>query len=103
MGKNTSFVLGLIGGILGFITAFFGFFLSIFASSIRSSVPWIFVFSTIGIIGSVIVRSKPKIGGIIMLISGLVIVIFSSLFGLLPMILLVLGGILGITYKERKK
>ncbi|MFH1376050.1 MAG: hypothetical protein ABIH25_00270 [Candidatus Woesearchaeota archaeon] len=104
MGKRTTeFVLGLLGGIFGFGTAFFGFFFSLIATEIGGSIPWIFAGSIVAIVGSVFVKSKAKIGGIIMLLGGITILISSGLFGILPFVLLFIAGLMGLIKKDGKR
>ena len=96
--RNAEFVLGLLGGIFGFGTGFFGFFFS-FINDLGSSVAWVFILSVMGIMGSIVVKFRPKMGGIIMLISGIGILISSFLFGLLPFTLLFIAGLMGLIRK----
>lgn len=98
--RTAEFVLGLLGGIFGFVTGFLGLVLSAFAD-LGSSVVWIFLLAIAGIVGSAVVKSKAKLGGWIMLISGIGILICSSLFGLLPAILLIIGGLMALIKKDK--
>lgn len=77
MKRTTEFVLGLIGGIFGFIGAFMALMIGGIDASFSSSgtseiigLGWGAVFlSILAIIGSVLVKSKPKLGGILLIIS----------------------------------
>lgn len=100
--RTTELVLGLLGGIFGFIGAIvaigFGGLAGAFGASGASDVVGAgfiaILFSIIGIIGAVTVKSKPKRSGTLMIISafGGLICIFVAF--LLPFILLLIGGIM---------
>ncbi|EIJ79177.1 hypothetical protein PB1_16509 [Bacillus methanolicus PB1] len=111
MKRTTEFVLGLLGGIFGFIGAFMALFIggvdAAFSSSGTSEViglGWAAVIlSILGIIGSVVVKSKAKFGGILMLISAIGGVISISMFYILPGVLLLIAGLMGIFRKDKNK
>lgn len=110
MKRTTEFVLGLIGGIFGFFGAFMALLIggvdAAFASTGTSEIiglGWAAIlFSTLAIIGSVLVKSKAKFGGILMLISAIGGLICIYMFYLLPCILLLIAGIMGVARKEKK-
>ncbi|SMO73575.1 DUF4064 domain-containing protein [Melghirimyces algeriensis] len=108
MKRTTEFVLGLIGGIIGFGAAFFALFFgavdeAVSGSSEVSSLGWAaFLFSILSIVGAVVVKFKAKIGGILMLISGIGGLFSISLFYVLPALLLVIGGLMGVLRKEKQ-
>ncbi len=108
---KTSFTLGLIGGIIGFFAAITALavggigtaFNASGAETITILGAFAIIFSIIGIVFSVVSNKKPKIGGWLMIISGIAILICISLFGLLPAILLILGGIVALTKEKDNK
>lgn len=109
MKRTAEFVLGLIGGIFGFIGAILAITLGGIAGAFEvegassvSGLGWdAFILSIVGIIGCVIVRSKPKVGGILMLVAAVGGVICISLFYLVPGILLFIAGLMGLIRKEK--
>lgn len=65
---------------------------------------WIAVIlSVLGIIGSVLVRNRAKLGGIFMLIAVVGGFIATFVFYLLPGILLLVAGLMGIFKKEESE
>jgi hypothetical protein len=48
------------------------------------------------LIGAIVVKFKAKLGGWIMLISGVAILISISLFGVVPLLFLGIAGLMGI-------
>ena len=107
MGRTAEFVLGLIGAILGFIGAITAIFLggidtALTGSTSIASSAWIaFFMSIVGLVGAIMVRSKEKMGGILMLISAIVGVICIFIFYLVPGILLLIGGLMGLFRNEK--
>ncbi|MFN2745167.1 MULTISPECIES: DUF4064 domain-containing protein [Bacillus] len=109
MKRTTEFVLGLIGGIFGFIGAFIALMIggidAAFSSSGTSQIVglgWGAVFfSILGIVGSVIVRNKAKLGGIMLLISAIGGFICIFMFYILSGVLLFIAGIMGLVRKEK--
>jgi hypothetical protein len=109
MGKRTTeFVLGLLGGIFGFIGAFFamavagigGAFGAEGASTI-SSLGWLaLLFSVLAIVGSVVVKHKPRLGGVLMLVSAIGGLISISFGFFLSFVLLLIAGLMGIFKKK---
>ena len=110
MGKRTTeFVLGLLGGIFGFIGSFIalavggigGAFGASGASTI-SGLGWLaLLFSILAIVGSVVVKHRPKLGGTFMLIAGIGGLISISMFFILPFVLLLIAGLMGLIRKDR--
>ena len=106
--RTTEFVLGLIGGIFGFIGAIIalaigglGNAFGAEGASTISSLGWLaIVFSILGIVGCVVVRSKSKLGGVFMLISAIGGLISISFFYALSFVLLLLAGLMGIFKKK---
>lgn len=108
MARTTEFVLGLIGGIFGFFGALlvlmFGGIGSVLGASSTSNVISLglvaILFSILAIVGSVVVRSKAKLGGWFMIISAVGGLICISLAYLLPFVLLLIAGLMGVIKKE---
>lgn len=106
---KTSFILGLIGGILGFFSGILALtiggvgeaFNLLGAGELTGLGIAAIIFSIIAIIFSVISTKKPKLGGWIMIISGIAILICISLFGLLPAVLIITGGIMALVKKKK--
>ncbi|MNG21850.1 hypothetical protein D3C84_1062640 [compost metagenome] len=61
------------------------------------------LFSVVGIVGSIVVRSKAKLGGALMTISAIAGVISVSMFYVIPGILLIIGGLMGLLRKDKTK
>jgi len=102
--RTTEFVLGLIGGIIGFLAAIFALFVGGVDAAISSSgtseittLGWLaFLFSTLAIVGAVVVRSNAKMGGILLLVSAIGGFISIYLFYLVSAILIGIAGIMGV-------
>ena len=109
--RTTEFVLGLIGGIFGFFGAllalFFGGVDAAFSESGSSEViglGWAaFLFSALAIVGSVVVKSKAKLGGIFLIIAAVGGLISISLFFLVPFILIAIAGFMGVFKKDKEQ
>lgn len=102
--RTVELVLGLLGGIFGFFGALFaigiGGLAGAFGASGASDVVGLgfaaIIFSIIGIIGAVSVKSKSKTAGWLMIISAFGGLISISFAYLLPFILLLIGGIMAL-------
>jgi len=102
--RTTELVLGLLGGIFGFFGAFFAIGIgglgSAFGASGASDVVGLgfaaIVFSILGIIGAVLVKSKSKTAGWLMIISAFGGLISIGFAYLLSFVLLLIGGILAL-------
>lgn len=102
--RTVELVLGLLGGIFGFFGALFaigiGGLAGAFGASGASDVIGLgfaaIIFSIIGIIGAVIVKSKTKAAGWLMIISAFGGLISISFAYLLSFILLLIGGIMAL-------
>lgn len=100
--RTVELVLGLLGGIFGFFGALFAIGIGglggAFGVSGASDVVGLgfgaIIFSIIGIIGAVTVKSKSKRAGSLMIISAFGGLICISFAFLLPFILLLIGGIM---------
>ncbi|EEK52968.1 DUF4064 domain-containing protein [Bacillus cereus group sp. MYBK163-2] len=109
MKRTAEFVLGLIGGIFGILCAFIALFIGGLGSALEAdgantviSLGWGAVgLSILGIVGSVMVRSKAKAGGIMMTVAAIGGFICISLIYLLPGVLLLIGGLMGIFRKDK--
>jgi len=108
LSRTTEFVLGLIGGIVAFGGAFFALAFGAVDKAVSGSGTIsglgvaAFVFAALAIVGAIVVKLKPKLGGWLLLLSGVGILISISLFGVLPMLLLVPAGLMGLLRKEPK-
>lgn len=109
MKRTAEFVLGLIGGIFGIICAFIALLIGGMGAAFEAEgantiigLGWGAVgLSILGIVGSVMVRGKAKVGGIMMTIAAIGGFICISIFFLLPGILLLIGGLMGIFRKDK--
>ncbi|MBS4201856.1 DUF4064 domain-containing protein [Bacillus sp. FJAT-49732] len=111
MKRTTEFVLGLLGGIFGFIGAIMALLIGGVDAAISNSgesdiigLGWAaIILSIVGIVGSAMVKGKPKVGGILMLIAAIGGIISISLFYLLPCVLLLIAGLMGVFRKDKSK
>ncbi|GAB6466590.1 DUF4064 domain-containing protein [Bacillus paranthracis] len=109
MKRTAEFVLGLIGGIFGIICAFVALLIGGMGAAFEAEgantiigLGWGAVgLSILGIVGSVMVRGKAKAGGIMMTIAAIGGFICISIFFLLPGVLLLIGGLMGIFRKDK--
>lgn len=109
MKRTAEFVLGLIGGIFGILCAFIALFIGRVASAMEAEgasnvigLGWAaVVLSILGIVGSVMVKSKAKVGGAMMTIAAIGGFICISFIYILPAVLLLIGGLMGIFRKEK--
>lgn len=109
MKRTAEFVLGLIGGIFGILCAFIALFIGGLGSALEADgantvigLGWGAVaLSVLGIVGSVMVRSKAKVGGIMMTVAAIGGFICISIIYLLPGVLLLIGGLMGIFRKDK--
>ncbi|EEK52352.1 DUF4064 domain-containing protein [Bacillus cereus ATCC 10876] len=109
MKRTAEFVLGLIGGIFGIICAFIALLIGGMGAAFEADgantvigLGWGAVaLSILGIVGSVMVRSKAKVGGIMMTVAAIGGFICISIIYLLPGVLLLIGGLMGIFRKDK--
>lgn len=109
MKRTTEFVLGLIGGIFGILCAFIALFIGGVGAAVEADganqvigLGWAAVaLSILGIVGCIIVKSKAKVGGIMMTIAAIGGFICISVIYLLPGVLLLIGGLMGIFRKDK--
>lgn len=108
MKRTTEFVLGLIGGIFGFFGAMFalafGGIDAAFSDSGTSEITGLgwaaMLFSILAIVASAIVKKKAKLGGILLLVSAVGGIISISMFFILPAVLIIIAGCMGVFRKE---
>lgn len=109
MSRTTEMILGILSGIIGFGGAFFALFIGVADEAVNGSSEVsglaiaAFVFSILAIVGGVWVKFNAKIGGWMMIVSGIGGTISISLFFLLPLVLLLAGGIMALVRKEKKR
>jgi Protein of unknown function (DUF4064) len=111
MKRTTEFVLGLIGGVFGILFSFAALFMGVIDSALNASgtsslsaLGWSAVaMSTLGIVGSIVVKSKPKLGAAFMLIAAIGGTVSISMFYILPGILFLIAGIMGLVRKDKSK
>ncbi|WP_413861829.1 DUF4064 domain-containing protein [Methanobrevibacter sp. UBA417] len=97
---TTELVLGILGGIFGILGAILAIMFSAFGGDeILMLGMSALIGSIVGIIGAVYLNKNAKYGGIILIISAIWVLISISLFGVLPAILLGIGGILALMKK----
>ncbi|MCR6105730.1 hypothetical protein HXA34_05435 [Salipaludibacillus agaradhaerens] len=107
MSRTTEMILGILGGLIGFGGAFFALFIGTVdeavsgSSQISSLGTSAFLFSILAIIGAIIVKFKAKLGGWLMVISGVAILISISMFGVVPALFLISAGLMGILRKPK--
>ncbi len=107
-----SFVLGILGGVFGILV---GLVVLVLAGTSEALSPWLgedtrrivgqlyvqtfvaLLGGVLGIIGGAIGR---KIGGVILMLASLFVLVGGGLFGILPFILLLVGGVL--SFREAK-
>lgn len=107
MSRTTEMVLGILGGIFGIAGAFFALFVGSVDEAFNGSSELsglgtaAFIFSALAIISAIIVKFKAKLGGWLLIISGVGILISISLFGVLPALLIIPAGLMGILRKPK--
>lgn len=109
MKRTTEFVLGLIGGIFGIICAFIALLIGGMGAAFEADgadtvigLGWGAVaLSILGIVGSVVVKKNAKVGGIMMTVAAIGGFICISLIYILPGVLLLIGGLMGIFRKDK--
>lgn len=107
MNRTTEMILGIIGGLIGFGGAFFALFIGSVDEAVSGSSDIsglgvsAFLFSALAVIGAIVVKFKAKLGGWLMVISGVAILISISLFGVVPALFLISAGLMGIFRREK--
>ncbi|SER71513.1 hypothetical protein [Salisediminibacterium halotolerans] len=107
MNRTTEMVLGILGGLIGFAGAFFALFMGEIdqATGGDNTLTGLgmsaFLFSTLGVIGGILVKFKAKLAGWVMVISGVAILVSISLFGFIPALLLVPAGLMALLRKPQ--
>ncbi|PET65154.1 hypothetical protein CN514_12350 [Bacillus sp. AFS001701] len=108
MKRTAEMVLGILGSIFAFGSSFFALFFGTVdeafngKSEITSMGGTAFFFSVIALIFAIVINWKPRFSGIVLVISGIVILVSTGLFGVLPAILIVISGLMGIFRKVKK-
>jgi hypothetical protein len=105
------FAMGLIAGIFGILAALLamliggigGAFNAAGAGGIVGLAVAALLFSIFGIIGASISKSKPKLAGTFMLISGVAGFVCISLFYIISGILFIVAGFIGIFTKRKNR
>jgi hypothetical protein len=99
-----SFLLGILGGIFSFLMGVLvvlpiaiGQANGAVDTDLTINIVLAFLAGILGMVGGVVGNGK---GGAILIISGVLALIGTSLFGILPFILLIVGGVLA--FRERK-
>ncbi|MGF7049096.1 NADH:ubiquinone oxidoreductase subunit K [Paenibacillus sp. DS2015] len=102
------FAMGLIAGIFGIIASIIAMFIggvdAALSDSGTSQIGALAVsallFSILGIVGSAFAKSKPRLSGWLMLISGIAGFISISMFYILSGVLFIIAGFMGILTKK---
>lgn len=108
MKRIAEMVLGILGSIFAFGSSFFALAFGTVdeafngKSEITSMGSTAFLFSVIALIFAIVVNWRPRFSGVVLVISGIVILFSTGLFGVLPAILIVMSGLMGI-FRKRKK
>jgi len=110
MKRTTEFVLGLIGGIFGIISGFIAMMIGGIGGAVgangASTVGHLgmaaILLSVLGIVGAVMMNSKAKIGAWFMVIASVGGFISVSMFYILPGILLIIAGLMGLLRRQPK-
>ena len=108
MTRTAEFVLGLLGGIFGFFASIFALAVGGVGSAFNASgastivgLGWsAMLFSIVGIVGAALVKNKTKLGSWLMIVSAVAGLILISFFYILPFVLLLTGGLIGLLKKE---
>lgn len=104
MNRTVGLLAGLIGGSFGFIASLFVYLFRYDEINEVTGSIWLgFLFSLLAIAGSVIVRSKGTIGGIMLIIASVGVFITVPIFDLISAILIMIAGLTGITKAEQKQ
>lgn len=100
------FAMGLIAGIFGIIASIIALFVGEIDAAFggKSGITGLgisaLIFSVLGIVGAAMSKAKPKIAGILMIISGVAGFISIFMFYILSGILFVIAGFMGIISKK---
>lgn len=100
MGKE--FWLGLIGGIFGILGALAAIVVGSFGEAVTGSSEGLYVLGSVALLFSIVGMGAPAVIdtkkwiGAIMIISGIVVLVAISMFGVLTLILFVIGGIIAL-------
>lgn len=105
--RTIELVLGIIGGFFGLLGGIAAIFIGSFGEAFNfagySDIMFLgtlaIIVSITGIIGAVLVKNKPKLGGILMILSGIIGFISIFVFYIIGGFFLALGGILALVRK----
>lgn len=105
--RTLELVLGIIGGFFGIVggiaAVMIGSFGAAFEAAGYSDIVILgtvaIIVSITGIVGAVLVKNKPKLGGTLMILSGIIGFISIFVFYILGGIFLVIGGLLALIRK----
>src|SRR4030042_4115597 len=107
--KGAVLALGIIGAIAGLIAGLFALGVQGMSeafgaegSNIAANGIVAILASVVGLVGAVLVFSKPKLAGWIMIGSAIVGLVATSMFYIIALIFLGIGGILALTIKQPK-
>lgn len=102
MKRTNEFVLGLIGGIFGIICIFITLMIGGMGDAFEAEGANTMIRLGWGAVSlSVMVRSKGKVGDIMMTVAAIGGFVCISIFYLLPGVLLLIGGLMGIFRKDK--
>lgn len=110
MAQNTrtaEFVLGLLGGIFGVLASIGALFIGGLGAALGAQGAGqvgglsigALIFSALGIVGCVLVRTKAKVGGLLMTVAAIGGIICISAFYIIPGALLIIAGLMGLIRK----
>ncbi len=104
MSRNAELALGIVGGLFGILTGIFAMFVGglggAFGAEGAETVTLLgfgaVLFGIMGIVGGALVTHNQKAGGAMMLISGILGFVTTSLFWIVAGLILIAGGILAL-------
>lgn len=103
---DKDFWLGLIGGVFGILGAIAAFVIGATGEALTGSSEGLYaqggvalIFSIVGIVAPAILDTK-KWTGVLMIVSGIIVLIAIGLFGVLTVILFIIGGAVALKNRE---
>lgn len=108
MKRTAEFVLGLIGGILGILASLSGVLfgavataMNVDAGGVVSGASWgALILSILGIVGASMIKKKTLVASIFLLVAAIGGFICLSVIYVIPAILLLIAGIMGLVRKD---
>ena len=94
--RTLELVLGIIGGVFGLLGGLAALVFSVFATDILWLGISAILASILGIVGSVYVRSNPRNGGVLLIVSAVWLLISISAFAIPGTVFLGLAGVLAL-------